>query len=95
MTGSEITIQVNQSCDEGEGSLRWALEQANHNGSTEIEIDPCIQLIQLNDSLPPISNNLKINGAMTVIDGGNRFRIMNICGGRISLFNLSFRSFPG
>ena len=69
--------------------MRWALEQASHNGSTEIEIDSNIQLIQLNDSLPPISNNLKINGAMTVIDGGNKFRIMNICSGSISLFNLS------
>ncbi len=90
MTDSGITIRVNQSCDEGEGSLRWALEQANRNGSTEIEIDPSIQLIQLNNSLPPINNDLKIKGAMTVIDGGNRFRIMNVCSGSISLLNLSF-----
>ena len=70
--------------------MRWALEQANHNGSTEIEIDLSIQLIQLNRSLPSINNDLKINGAMTVINAGNKFRIMNLCSRSISLLNLSF-----
>ena len=47
-------------------------------------------MIQIGASLALIANDLEVNGGTVVIDGRNKFRIMQICSRYIDLLNISF-----
>jgi len=68
---SEFTefLRITASSDHGEGSLRWALEIAAQRESSVLEIDPSVSRIQLDQPLPAIVSNLKLQGNGLIISG--------------------------
>ncbi|MFL0782119.1 MAG: hypothetical protein AB8E74_09055, partial [Prochlorococcus sp.] len=72
----EETINVNTSADDGFGSLRWALQQAEAGGCNRININPLTDDIRIRSALPEIHNNLEINGGDVTISGESRNRII-------------------
>jgi fibronectin-binding autotransporter adhesin len=94
------TLTVTNALDAGDGSLRWAIDQANTNGDPENEIvfDPAVdgQTIVLGDVLT-VSKHLTITGngmATTVISGNNATRIFDITD-QTDRFELSHATLTG
>lgn len=94
------TFTVTNTLDGGEGSLRWAIEQANTNSDPENEIvfDPAIdgETIVLGDVLN-VTKQLTITGngmTNTVISGNNATRIFDIAASA-DQFELSHATLTG
>ena len=83
------SLRVTSSCDQGDGSLRWALEIAAQQEFSEIDIDSSVSHIHLEQSLPVIASNLKLNGHGVTISGVHACRIFRIDAGQVELSNLS------
>ena len=87
---SEFTesLQITTSSDHGEGSLRWALEIAAQRESSVLEIDPSLFRIALEQPLPVIVSNLKLQGNGVTISGDHSCRILRIDAGNVELSDL-------
>ena len=87
---SEFTdsLRITASSDHGEGSLRWALEIAAKRECSVLEIDPSVSRIELDQPLPVIVSNLKLEGNGVIISGAHSCRIFRIDAGNVALSDL-------
>ena len=84
-----VVLTVSNAEDQGYGSLRWALEKVDECGCSKIKIDPSVKRIQLKTPLPPIANDLEIDGCGLVIDGANTCQMMQVTRGRVRISDLT------
>ncbi len=84
-----VVLTVSNAEDQGYGSLRWALEKVDECGCSKIKIDPSVKRIQLKTPLPPIANDLEIEGCGLVIDGANTCQMMQVTRGRVLISDLT------
>lgn len=73
----QITVRI--PADQGPGSLRWALTQANASPEDDlIELQNLVEPIVLQSPLPPITSNLYLIGHGATISGNHQFRVLHI-----------------
>lgn len=87
-------IRVTTAADSGEGSLRWAIAQANANPDDDlIDLSLVEGAIALQSPLPAINSNLTLVGnGDNVISGDGRHRILQIDDGDITIRDLTLSS---
>ncbi|MGD1860530.1 MAG: DUF4347 domain-containing protein [Leptolyngbyaceae cyanobacterium] len=82
-------IAVTTSADAGEGSLRWAITQANATVEDDlIELRQLAAPIQLRSPLPTIHSNLYLEGHGATVSGSGTFRVLQVQTGDVALHNL-------
>ncbi len=89
MSDFSESLRVTSCCDSGDGSLRWALETAAQQEFSEIDIDPSVSFIRLEQSLPVIASNLRLHGHGVIISGAHSCRIFRVDAGSVEFSELS------
>ncbi|MGD1856361.1 MAG: hypothetical protein ACFB2W_19155, partial [Leptolyngbyaceae cyanobacterium] len=84
-------IQVTTTADAGEGSLRWAIAQANMAPDDDlIDLSQVQGEIVLCSPLPAITRNLMLMGnGDDVISGDNQYRVLQVKGGNVTIRDVS------
>ncbi|MEM6449994.1 MAG: hypothetical protein AAF703_06750 [Cyanobacteria bacterium P01_D01_bin.105] len=87
-------LQVTTTADTGLGSLRWAITQANARPDDDvIDLSGIEGTIALQSPLPALASNLTLQGNnqgnRTVISGEERFRVLQIDHGDITIRDLT------
>lgn len=87
-------IRVTTVADSGEGSLRWAIAQANAAPDDDlIDLSLVGGAITLQSPLPAINSNLTLIGnGDNVISGDDRYRVLQIDDGDITIRDLTLSS---
>lgn len=80
-------LQITTTADAGEGSLRWAITQANAAPDDDlIDLSQVQGEITLQSPLPVITSNLMLMGnGDDVISGSNHHRVLQINGGNVTI----------
>ena len=87
-------MRVTTVADSGEGSLRWAIAQANAAPDDDlIDLSLVAGAIALQSPLPAISSNLTLVGnGNNIISGNGRHRVLQIDDGDIAIRDLTLSS---
>lgn len=88
------TFTVSNTNDNGTGSLRQAILDANTNPGEDIIEITAVGTIRLLSPLPPISETAVIQGPgmnQLAIDGGRRFRVFDIADAAVTIADLTIQ----
>ncbi|MGD1905482.1 MAG: hypothetical protein ACFB0C_05730, partial [Leptolyngbyaceae cyanobacterium] len=85
-----LPLQVNTTADTGEGSLRWAMTEANAASDADvIDLSGIQGEIILQTPFPPITQPLTLLGNGITINGNDHHRILQIDRGAVTLEDLT------
>ncbi|MBF2029420.1 MAG: DUF4347 domain-containing protein [Oscillatoriales cyanobacterium C42_A2020_001] len=90
-SGTLKQLQLTTTNDEGKGSLRWAIAQANATPEDDvIDLSQVSGAIALQSPLPAITGNLFIRGdSNDILSGENRHRVLTVERGDVTLSHLT------
>ncbi|WP_295431294.1 hypothetical protein [uncultured Thiodictyon sp.] len=71
------------------GTLRYAIDQANANPGSTINLQSSLGTITLGSMLPLLNASVTINGNGNTVSGGNQYRVFFAQQGTVSLNNLT------